>query len=236
MMVKQSSKIVVTYTATLNSSAVVGKNGNSNEVKLEYSNDPNGTGKGTTTPDVVKVFTLKITVDKVKDSAEGDALTGAGFTLYKKDANGQYQVVKFDNDNKVNPDGANTELKGENLTHFQWSGLGEGDYKLVETTTPAGFNTAADIEFTIKVNNTEGEKDKLVLKDVSAGDKFTIVTAENDPDANNFVFNTKVVNKQGSNLPSTGGMGTKLFYTIGGLLMAGAAIVLVIKKRRSSAE
>lgn len=227
-----ASTIVVTYKAKLNSEAVVGKDGNTNEVKLKYSNDPNGDGTGTTTPDVVKVFTLRVTVDKVKDNTDGEALKGAGFTLYKKDTNGEYQVVKLDENGKVNPNGSVEEIKGENLTHFAWSGLGEGDYKLVETTVPAGYNKADDLEFTISITDVAGEKANMVLNTVSAGDSFTQVTEGTDT----FVFNTKVVNKSGSQLPSTGGMGTTLFYIIGGVLMAGAAVVLVIKKKRSSAE
>ena len=95
--VTSSTKVVVEYTATLNPNAVIGSAGNPNTVKLIYSNNPNYTGSGETSPtgetpkDKVIVFTYKVVVNKVDQS--GNALAGAGFTLYKKDASGNWNVV-----------------------------------------------------------------------------------------------------------------------------------------------
>ncbi|QDJ27890.1 isopeptide-forming domain-containing fimbrial protein [Pseudolactococcus paracarnosus] len=96
--VLSSSKIVVEYSAKLNENAVVGVEGNPNEVSLVYSNNPNFTGNGETSPkgdtpkDKVRVFTYQVVVNKVDQ--DGNPLKGAGFTLYKKDISGVWHTVK----------------------------------------------------------------------------------------------------------------------------------------------
>lgn len=149
--VTATSKIVVEYTATLNDQAVIGKKGNPNEVALTYSNDPNHLGKGEESPkgetpkDKVIVFTYKTIINKVDQDQK--ALKGAGFTLYKlvKTADKEeYQKVQ--------------EIKAGDTTSFEFVGLDAGDYKLSETTTPGGYNTIADVMFSI-VAQHETESD-----------------------------------------------------------------------------
>ena len=106
-----------------------------------------------------------------------------------------------------------------------FTGLNAGDYVLKETKTPEGYNTIGDITFTISATQTGATG--------TAGGKIT--WASSNPsislDAANGVFSTTIVNKSGSVLPSTGGMGTMVFYAVGAVLVIGAAILLVVKRR-----
>ena len=117
------------------------------------------------------------------------------------------------------------------LTTFAWTGLDDGSYKLVETTTPAGYNTISPIEFTIEADHNdtwEAEERTEILIDLT-GNKYTgdVETGE---------YKAEVVNKSGVELPETGGMGTTLFYAFGAIMVLGAAVLLITKKRMSIAE
>lgn len=225
-----SSVITVEYTATLNDNAVIGSAGNPNEVTLEFSNNPNGEGTGMTPKDVVIVFTYKVLVNKVtknpgydpevEGSEEYIPLNGAGFTLYKKNASDEYVAV-------------GSELKGENMTTFTWSGLDDGDYKLVETTTPAGYNTIEPIEFTVTAEH-DIQSENPALTSLSGNATTGQLTFTQN--VNEGSLSADVVNQSGSTLPETGGMGTTLFYVLGGILAVGAIVLLVTKKRMNSAE
>ncbi len=232
----EDSKIIVEYTATLNGDAVIGANGNPNKVSLTYSNNPNAGGdgsKGTTPEDMVIVFTYKLTVNKVGEDGEA-ALTGAGFTLYKKyntapagkpvDPNeNEYYAVKTINSTDDSP-----------ISIFEFRGLDAGDYKLVETQVPTGYNKAEDIKFKVEATyDNSGEDPKLtnlVIKNTDNtiisedGGSFSVTTT--------FVnISTTIQNFKGSVLPSTGGIGTTIFYVIGGILMVGAGVLLISRKR-----
>ena len=233
--VKAGSVISVEYTSTLNNQAVIGSTGNKNTSHVSYTNNPNDeqAGEGGKTPDdVVIVFTYQTIVNKVTKNPAYDAskdtgktgtdsdgntefipLKGAGFTLYKKNASGAYEAV-------------GSELKGEDMTTFTWSGLDDGDYKLVETTTPSGYNTIPDIEFTITATH-DVTSDNPTLISLSGGDKFTGVISTG-------VVSANIENQSGVQLPSTGGIGTTIFYVLGSVLVIGAAVLLVTKKRMST--
>lgn len=215
-----NTEIIVTYTAVLNENAVSGTTGNKNEVILKYENDPKHEGDGEPeTPDEPEepgktpkdenvVFTYDVIVDKVDN--KGNALSGAGFTLYKE-VNGKWVQV-------------GEEITGK--TTFEFNKLDEGKYKLVETTVPAGYNKAADVEFEI-VSTLEGTK--LTALTVTPAGSFT-VTLESGK------IETDIVNNAGTELPETGGVGTTIFYTLGGILVLAAIVLLVTKKRMASAE
>lgn len=217
--VTSSTKVVVEYTATLNENAVIGSEGNPNTVKLIYSNNPNYTGDGETSPhgetpeDTVIVFTYKVVVNKVKEDGT-TALPGAGFTLYKKDSSGNWNEVET--------------ISAGDTTTFTFSGLDDGDYKLSETTTPNGYNTISDVEFTVTADH-DVTSDSPALNslsgDVTTGElTFTSSTTDGS-------LTTDVVNKKGSVLPSTGGMGTTILYVVGSVLVLGAGVLLITKKR-----
>jgi fimbrial isopeptide formation D2 family protein/LPXTG-motif cell wall-anchored protein len=211
----KDTKVVVTYSAKLNENAVLGAAGNPNEVDLTYSNNPNKGGEGETgkTPeDKNIVFTYKTVVNKVDQDKK--SLAGAAFKLEKKQSDGSYKTVK--------------EFTAGEETTFEFKGLDDGDYKLSETTTPAGYNTIAPIEFTISAeHDTDSADPKLteLTGNVTKGEAtFTV-----DKDAGSLT--TDVVNKKGSTLPSTGGIGTTIFYAAGGALVVLAGVMIAARKR-----
>ena len=250
-----TDKIIVTYNATLNESAKIGSEGNPNTVKLDFTNNPNGEqdGKyGTTPEDKVIVFTYTIKALKVEPDGDaisqqayealtdtekadyvqvGDkwqktkALNGAGFTLYKK-INGTYVQV-------------GEEITGVNT--FEFKGQDAGYYKLVETTVPTGFNKADDVEIVVEAEyDTDAADPKLkslTVTPATAG--FTVTTtpvSNEDPNhiTTDGIISGKILNQKGSTLPSTGGIGTTIFYVLGAILVVGAGVVLVTRRRMSA--
>ncbi len=107
-------------------------------------------------------------------------------------------------------------------TQFTWKGIDDGHYIIVETETPSGYNTLDPIEFDV-IAEHEVESENPVLIDVD-GDPFL------PTEANMGILQDNVVNHSGGILPSTGGIGTTLFYVLGGMLVLGAGILLVVKK------
>ena len=232
--IDSTCKIVVTYKAELNKNAVIGSAGNPNTAYLEYSNNPYSEGTPTTseTPeDAVIVFTYQITANKVDKN--GQALNGAGFTLFKYDKKTEDYVA------------VGTEIKGteENPIHkFEFKNADAGQYKLVETTVPEGYNKADDIEFkVVAIYDTDSVDPKLTSLKVTdlTGKELTSFTVGKNGNDGSYTFtgdvSTNIVNQSGSLLPSTGGMGTKILYTVGVILVLGAGIVLVTRKRVSDA-
>lgn len=224
--VKANSKITVEYTATLNDKAVLGNQGNVNTAHLEFSNNPNeeqnGSNKpetGNTPEDSVIVFTYQVVVNKVK--ADGEALTGAEFTLEKVLKGGGKKTVAV--------------VKNTEGTTFTFKGLDDGDYILTETVTPATYNTIEPITFTVTADHKitwNGEARDAILTSLSGN--VTSGTATFTADLDKGSLTTNVVNQSGATLPGTGGIGTTIFYVIGGLLMAAAAVLLITKKRMNS--
>ena len=224
--VHAGSKITVEYTATLNDKAVLGSQGNVNKAKLEFSNNPNEEQNGSKKPgtgetpwDNVIVFTYQVVVNKTK--ANGDALTGAEFTLEKDLKGGGKKTVAV--------------VKNATGTTFTFKGLDDGKYILTETKTPATYNTIDPIEFTVTANH-EIVWDTTARTDIltSLSGNATSGTATFTASANKSELTTNVVNQSGATLPGTGGIGTTIFYVIGGLLMAAAAVLLITKKRMNS--
>lgn len=218
--INKDTKVVVTYSAKLNENAVIGAAGNPNTVNLTYSNNPNKGGEGDTgkTPDDKNiVFTYKVVVNKFEKINNVDTpLEGAGFTLQKK-VNGAYTDVKHFTAGKE--------------TTFTFNGLDDGDYKLIESTTPAGYNTIDPIEFTISAEH-EAASDEPKL--ISLSGKATSGEATFTPDKAAGSLTTDIENKKGSILPSTGGRGTTMIYIIGAALVITAGVVLVMRKKMSS--
>ena len=230
-LVKAGSKIRVEYTSELNSAAVLGSQGNVNKAKLVFSNNPKNeqVGKpdkpGETPWDNVIVFTYKVVVNKVDEKQE--PLKGAEFTLSKKLKDGTTKDIAV--------------VKGDNGTSFTFRGLDDGDYILRETKTPAEYNTMKDITFTVTANHEIQWPEDKVRTDIltsltgnAASGEITfspVNGTEEEGNAANAGLSTTVINKKGSSLPSTGGIGTTIFYVVGGILMAGAAVLLITKRR-----
>ena len=211
--VNKDTVFVVYYEATLNENAEIGAEGNPNEVYLEFSNNPYDEGTGETEKDEVIVFTYKLIINKT--DAEGKALKGAGFTLYKKNSNSEYVPI-------------GGELVGNDMTTFEWEGLDDGDYKLVETTVPAGYNKMTDIEFTITATHTN-DPEELKLTSLGGGEMGTgaVETGAIEKD---------IVNNTGTILPETGAEGTLMLITISTMLVIVACVFMVTRKKMSIYE
>lgn len=230
--VTEDTEVVVTYYAKLNpENAVIAGTGNPNTAYLEFSNNPNGTGAGKTPVDKVTVFTYELVVNKVDGSSAETVkppLEGAKFTLYKKNADNGWDTVK-------------EEGNGTTDTTFTFTGLDAGEYKLSETQTPGGYSTADDMIFkVVSVYDTDSADPKLTDLKIKSEDGNTELsgtggtfTVNMTPTADSKNITTTIQNMKGSSLPSTGGMGTTLFYVVGAILAAGAAVLLVVKRRMS---
>ena len=220
--------ITVTYTATVNEKAiaVVSKN----EAKLTYSNDPTDSAKTTNTPvQKQEVYTSKIVIDKYETDKPGTKLPGAEFVLCRKAPNDEAQYAAVQNNIKntnkiqyyrwdeatktvswVDDIDAATKVTTDNKGEAFFEGLADGTYYLVETKAPAGYNPlTAPVPVTVAGSSTDITK--------------LSVTA-------------KVENQAGTLLPSTGGVGTTVFYVLGAVLVLGAVVLLVTKKRMSRNE
>lgn len=221
--VEAGTAFVVYYEATLNENAVMGSTGNSNTAYLEFSNNPYTDGTGKTPEDKVKVFTYQLKINKVDDQEEPQPLKGAGFTLYKK-----HKIVENDEVKYVYK-AVGKEVKGENITTFTWDRLDDGDYKLVETTIPAGYNKMDDVEFTISATHDADAADPA-LRSLSGG------LASGTIDTGKGLFEAPVTNYTGTVLPSTGAQGTMVLIGGGSVLIVLAAVFMITRKKMSIYE
>ena len=241
--VTSDSEIVVKYTAKLLNTAAIGQPGNPNEVYLEYASNPNFSGTGTpptshTPEDTVLVFTYQLNVNKVDGADTTKHLSGAEFKLKCVKAeteatwNGKWVTVA---DNKVTG-WVDTQDKGTALTTgtdgLAWvAGWDAGTYELFETKASVGYDRVKDpITIVIAATLDKGE-------DTPALTALTIKVGSGAAEDGNMAggtATTTVQNNAGATLPETGGIGTTLFYIIGGTLMVGAAVFLVIRKRMNN--
>lgn len=251
--VNKDSKIVVEYTAKLLSTAVIGKPGNKNEVYLEYSNNPNHTGEGTPTgntpKDEVLVFTYKLDVTKVDGQDAEKKLANAEFVLLNRD---RTKVAKVTDGKLVEwvavpnagEDGTITYPDGTTLTSgpdgkFVIAGLDAGTYYLRETKAPGGYNLLKNdiiVTITATLDKKENSPALTDLKLSVKEDKEGAAPTESNGNVDTGVVATNVMNNSGAQLPETGGMGTTLFYVLGGILVLVAIILLVTRKRMSHTE
>ena len=213
---KIGDPIEVTYNATVNEKAIAVVS--ENKAKLTYSNDPtNSENKNTTPEEIVKVYTSKIVIDKFESGRENTKLPNAKFVLYKEVTAGEKTSIFYykwnDTDKKVEwvkDMNAATVVTTNNKGEATFNGLADGTYYLVETKAPAGYNPLTE-PVEVKVAGSSTETAKLS------------VTAN-------------VANSTGTTLPSTGGMGTTIFYVLGSALVLGAVVLLVTKKRMSTKD
>lgn len=290
-------KIVVKYAAKLNGNAIIGMGGadgkgNENEVVLEFSNNPQGSGTGKTTEDTAEVYTYELRINKVDDSGSGTLLAGAEFLLANRiteDASVPagtpqegavvdqlhdylYPVFQKDETNNIyglydwimtdvpireyeevvengvvtaryalDQNGVYVTEKGTNnridLTNYlmvstesnpiKLQGIDAGTYWLREIREPVGYNILKEpisVTITATLNETTGVLSSIVSN---------VNGHESNGDVVHGIAPATIVNTGGAVLPSTGGIGTTIFYVAGGLLAAAAIVLLITKKRMS---
>ena len=242
-MITKNDKLYAYYTGVLNENAKVYDDGKQdNAAHLEYSNNPNDNGKGKSPDKKVYDWTFKMGINKVDKS--NTALTGAKFVLSKS---GTIKVTDLACDDNGVPtvttgliglvktgEGAyRIALTGETDIVYAIEagnpvikGLDDSvNYYLYETKSPAGYNLLSEpVSFRIAAEyNTDGS--------ALSADKPTVTIGNGEPSR---TLSTNVVNQSGAELPSTGGMGTTIFYVLGGVLVLAAVVLLVTKKRMRS--
>ena len=211
--ITQDAEIVVTYSAVLNDKAVIYPSGNPNKTKLDYGDN------SSTEWDETKTYTFKF--DIIKTDSNGKVLNGAKFELYDaptggnkialvKETNGDYHVATDAEKKKeeFTPDvieAGKVTVKGLDANTPYW---------LEETEAPAGYNKLPG-RVEVKIENSN---------------LTTTMTGDTWADGNGGV---QITNKTGAELPSTGGMGTTIFYIIGSVLVLAAVVLLIVRKRMS---
>lgn len=231
-------KIHVEFTATLNENAYIGAKGNLNTGYLEFANNPNSEQPemGETPKDTVIAFTYQVVINKVNENKE--PLIGADFALYKKIGAAEWVEI----DRKTGTTAGSV---------FTFKGLDDGTYRLTETAVPGGYNKMADVIFTVTANHT------VVVDSLNDATRYTVLTSLNGTAENGVItlteqkkaetindqeteiiegLTTQVVNKSGATLPETGGIGTTIFYVLGGMMFVGAALILVVRRKAEADE
>lgn len=261
--VTKDSKIIVKYTAELNDEAVIGLDGNTNEVYLEYSNNPNFNGSGSdgsgdddggnddgdddgndddnetgnTPVDKVIVFTYELDVTKEDSDDATKKLEGAEFILQNE------KGLYYNKDAKdvrwvSNKDDATVLTSGANGL-FIVKGIDDGKYTLTETKAPTGYNLLKEaIELTITATTYNGQKwDEFIAANALTALNITITDDKNATqgtgNTDTGIVDMSVKNSKGFLLPETGGIGTVAIYTVGTLLVVVAGVLLITKKRMS---
>ena len=211
---KANDKIEISYTATVNENAVVGGNGNPNESHLSYGDQNHPT---TTPPSTTTTYTWKI--DVLKYTMKGDEevkLADAVFTL-SKSIDGTDPIALISEGNNVyrvakTGETGITQITTDATGAFTIKGLDSDTYYLTEIAQPAGYNKLAD-------------PIKVVIDD-HGNVKYN----------NDYTGTVRVENKTGAELPSTGGVGTTVFYVVGGLMVLLAVVLLVTRKKMSAGK
>lgn len=218
------AEIKLTYKAKLANSAVMGYEGNENEVKFVYSNDPATTGTGESPTSKTKTFTLGITVNKT--NSDGDALKGSTWLLKKGD-----DIV--------------AEIDGADLSTFEWKGLDVGTYTLTETEAPNNY-TKLEGKITVVIAATyseqtddDGTYSLATYTATVTGPQGYVTKTNGESDYANIqtgITSLNVKNFQKGALPSTGGVGLYVILGLAGAAFAGMVVVIIIKKRMSAKE
>ena len=307
--ITSETEVILTYTALVNEKANIGVTGDTNEVKLQFSNNPSVDGEGATTPpeepgdddempdpqvptgetpkDIVKTYTTEIKITKI-DGKDNNPLTGAKFSIsgyssqvmvvnkemFVQDNNGNYYRLKDgsytttvpvftdeDPEDGVDPvnsdsydlvDGVALKYKKVDVVSTEtitvpfvaegwvnadgvitFTGLGEGTYTITELVAPDGYNELEAPIVVIISSSTDLANLKIVDGDEEIEWGAT-VDGEEATINEDGVVEIEVKNYSGSTLPETGGIGTTLFYVFGGIMVLGAAVLLVTKKRMNA--
>ena len=240
-----NANIVITYSATLTEDAIIRDN-EENEVYLEYSSNPYDDNETNKTPEKkVYVYNFDIEIDKFVEDEQDTKLSDAKFVLYKEGENNSKEYYFWNSDTKkvewvtITDEGLDEAIVNNTITevttdkngaaHFE--GLAAGSYKLLETVAPNGYNK---LETPVEITITTSYNDDGTLN----GEEFTSTNINNENGITvkheideRYSLVAGIANNAGALLPSTGGIGTTIFYAVGIILMAGAVFFIVRKKR-----
>lgn len=213
-----NNKIYVTYSATLNGNAIIGTSteaNNNNTTKITYGEESKESKESTTVTYTLQIPVFKYTGDEKKP------LAGAKFALYESATGGEaVKLVQKENTQDyrraLKTESGITEVETTSTGEFNIQGLKLGTYWLEETAAPKGYNKLAK---------------RIEVKIVEHG---TLVIDGKTTENNSPINKVNVENKSGSLLPSTGGMGTTIFYIAGAFLVLISGVVLIAKKRTDS--
>jgi fimbrial isopeptide formation D2 family protein/LPXTG-motif cell wall-anchored protein len=221
---KPNDVVVVEYTAVINEKAVIGSTGNPNEATLEYKDGTRGTSSST------KTYTWKIDIYKYFQDSAGTKkpLKDATFVLYRQNSSNtpEYAKISADKIEWVTEKEQATPLTSDKEGKIAISRLDADTYYLEETKAPTGYNpltSPIEIKIEHSTMNETSASATITYKQQGTEDSATNITSTEN--------RVEVENKTGTTLPSTGGMGTTLFYVVGGGLMVAAIVLLVTKKR-----
>lgn len=247
--VNDKTTVTVTYTAKLNVSgdnlAIIGRHGQENKVKLEYSNNPNKTGDGSSAPDdtgetpedKVIVFTYELDITKI-DGATKATIENAQFKL-GNDKN-QWATVNEAGyfTGWVDNEASATVLKSDANGIFKVIGLDDGSYKLKELNWSEEYNIPETAFEAVIDANTLFTQDDYANASAALIELTGSVNGKDDTGANadDGIVAGTIENNKGTTLPSTGGIGTTLFYVGGGCVVALAGVALITKKRMNNRE
>ena len=224
---KPNDVVVVEYTAVINEKAVIGSTGNPNEATLEYKDGTRGTSSST------KTYTWKIDIYKYFQDSAGTKkpLKDATFVLYRQNSSNtpEYAKISADKIEWGTEKEQATPLTSDKEGKIAISRLDADTYYLEETKAPTGYNpltSPIEIKIEHSTMNETSASATITYKQQGTEDSATNITSTEN--------RVEVENKTGTTLPSTGGMGTTLFYVVGGGLMVAAIVLLVTKKRMSA--
>ena len=234
--ITENKDIVVTYSATINAHAEVAGDGNVNETWLKYGE------ANETTHDKTRTYTWEVDIFKYANGSEDKPLAGATFKIVNSDKTKAaffldsrlYEWVPLDNGDNADQGivTVGTELTTTETGKLEYLGFDAGTYYLVETKAPDGYNKLNG-PVAIQISSTEDGNGNEKERTATVANAAKLTADENAPNAKSYV---KVDNKSGTELPSTGGIGTTIFYVLGSILVVGAVVLLVTKKRMNSAE
>lgn len=228
-----NSKVVVTYKAELTEKAEYTAAGNTNDVKLVYSNDPMSNGTGTSESKKVADYVFGFDVTKI-DPDNMSAQLDAGFTVKMIKEGSDKSVEKWlkqDGSFSNDANDAYTFETTETGNKVSIPGLVAGTYLISESKTPAGYNTIADFEITVAPEyNTDG-----TLKELKVTSNSSMATPKTEKTVTTTKIPVTIKNKKGSSLPLTGLNGLTFTWIAGGAVLC-IGVAHLIRSRKQAEE